>query len=84
VAAESIELIQELYMAETVKKAKAPAKPRKSAAKTTAAPIELKPVIVSHEQIAKLAHQLWAERGYQHGSPEKDWLRAEQLLKQAS
>jgi hypothetical protein len=79
-------------MAETVKKAKAPAKPRKSAAKTTAAPVEVphaaetrasKPV--SHDEIRRLAHQFWAERGYQMGSPEKDWLRAEQeLLKRAS
>jgi hypothetical protein len=72
-------------MAETVKKAKAPAKPRKSAVKTKAAPVELVSVVVTHEEIARLAHRFWAERGYQMGSPERDWFRAEQeLLKRAS
>ena len=35
---------------------------------------------VSREEIAALAHQLWAERGYQHGHDAEDWLRAEQAL----
>jgi hypothetical protein len=35
---------------------------------------------VSHEEIAKLAYCLWADRGYQGGSPEEDWARAEQTL----
>ena len=35
---------------------------------------------VSREEIATLAHQLWAERGYQHGHDAEDWLRAEQAL----
>ena len=30
------------------------------------------------EQIAKLAYQLWEERGRPFGSPSDDWLRAEQ------
>ena len=34
----------------------------------------------SHEEIAKLAHSYWAARGFQHGSPEEDWLRAEREL----
>jgi hypothetical protein len=34
----------------------------------------------THEQIAPLAYALWQERGCPHGSPEMDWLKAEQLL----
>jgi len=32
------------------------------------------------EEIASLAYSFWVERGYQGGSPEEDWLRAEQQL----
>ena len=77
-------------MAETVKKAKAPAKPRKTTtastkAKTKAAVEEVKAVTPSHEEIAQLAHNFWAERGGQDGYAEQDWLRAEQeLIGQAS
>lgn len=35
---------------------------------------------VSRDEIAALAHKLWAERGYQHGHDAEDWLRAEQAL----
>ena len=39
----------------------------------------------THEEIARLAVQYWAERGHQHGQDEHDWLRAEQeLMKMAS
>jgi hypothetical protein len=38
----------------------------------------------SREQIAALAEKFWAERGWPQGSPELDWLRAEQELKAAS
>jgi len=34
------------------------------------------------EQIASLAHALWRERGCPHGSPEEDWFKAEQEVKQ--
>ena len=34
----------------------------------------------SREAIAQLAYLLWQERGCPHGSPEQDWLRAEQHL----
>ena len=89
-------------MTETVKKTKAPAKPRSSAAKTKAVieevaapaklqtvPAKAKPVAEkatvaaapTKEQIAQLAHRFWAERGWQHGSAEQDWLRAEQELR---
>lgn len=32
----------------------------------------------NREEIAKLAHAYWIERGCPEGSPEIDWLRAEQ------
>lgn len=32
------------------------------------------------EEIALLAYSYWETRGYQGGSPEEDWLRAEQEL----
>ena len=69
-------------MAETVKKAKAPAKPRNTTAKakTKAAVEEVRAVTPSHEEIAQLAHNFWAERGWQDGYAEQDWLRAEQAL----
>jgi hypothetical protein len=34
----------------------------------------------TQEEIAKLAYQLWEERGAPIGSPEIDWARAEQAL----
>jgi hypothetical protein len=36
--------------------------------------------IPSQQQIAALAYSYWVARGYQGGSPEQDWLRAEQEL----
>jgi hypothetical protein len=33
------------------------------------------------EEIARLAFLYWEARGYQGGSPEEDWLRAEQELR---
>jgi DUF2934 family protein len=35
----------------------------------------------SREEIAALAYSFWANRGYQGGSSEEDWLRAEEELK---
>jgi len=91
-------------MAETTKKAKAPAKPRKSGTKKTAAladgqqviaangsaaetPVTTAPAVRSqpaknalHDEIARLAHQYWNDRGRQHGRHEDDWYRAEQAL----
>jgi hypothetical protein len=31
------------------------------------------------QDIANLAHALWQQRGCPEGSPEEDWLRAEQM-----
>ena len=79
-------------MAETVKKPKAAAKPRKTASKKKADPVTADPVTnnhhgeatersVSHADIANLAHTYWKERGHKHGHHEEDWLRAEQELR---
>jgi hypothetical protein len=90
---------------ETVKKTKAPTKPKtavktpegetgsavkaapKSAAKTKVkAASKTKAVDVAasrtptYEEIAQLAERYWAERGWQDGYAEQDWLRAEQEL----
>jgi hypothetical protein len=35
----------------------------------------------SHEEVASLAYNYWVERGFAHGSPEQDWLRAEAELR---
>ncbi len=72
-------------MADTVKKTKAPAKPRKTAVKKENVAVAPTPVMPSREQIEKLAQAYWAQRGYIDGFAEQDWLRAEQeLLKMAS
>ncbi len=69
-------------MAEVVKKAKAPAKPRKTATKkqavVAAAPSDVLP---SHEEIQNLARYYWAQNGYKDGHAEQDWLRAEHDLR---
>lgn len=87
-------------MAETIK-TKAPAKPRKTAAKAATEsktatvaqngastgntnqvnPTQAKPVNVSREEIAKLAHHYWVTDGHRHGSHVDHWLRAEKELR---
>jgi hypothetical protein len=37
----------------------------------------------THEEIAALAYSYWEGRGYQGGTPEEDWLRAEAELRAA-
>ena len=37
---------------------------------------------VSQEEIAQLAYSFWEARGYQGGSPEEDWQRAEEQLRE--
>lgn len=48
-----------------------------------AAPVIVAPVIEqpAQEAIAALAYSYWIDRGCQGGSPEQDWLRAEQELR---
>lgn len=68
----------------TTKSVEAPngtAKRRKPAAKKQTTVIAAAP---SREEIARLAEKFWAERGRPEGSPEQDWLRAEQELRTAS
>jgi hypothetical protein len=36
---------------------------------------------ISHEEVARLAHKFWKERGARHGSHEEDWYRAERELR---
>jgi hypothetical protein len=68
-----------LMPTKSVETANGAAKPRKPAAKKqTTAPAP------TREEIARLAEKYWAERGWPEGSPEQDWLRAEQELKAAS
>ena len=72
-------------MADTVKKAKAPAKPRKTAAKKEKVSQPAETSMPPRDEIGKLARAYWEQRGYQDGYAEQDWLRAEQeLLKMAS
>lgn len=35
----------------------------------------------THEQIARLAYQIWQERGQTHGQDLEDWLKAEEQLR---
>jgi hypothetical protein len=37
----------------------------------------------SQDAVARLAYWYWEARGYQGGSPEADWLRAERELRAA-
>ena len=69
-------------MADTVKKAKAPTKPRKAAAKKEIATPVTNGVMPSREQVEQLAQKYWAQRGYLDGFAEQDWLKAEQELMQ--
>ena len=73
---------------------KVPAKPHKATAPkkelASVTPIDINrepaqvtvsPTRISTEQIARLAHQYWLERGCQHGHDAEDWFRAEQELR---
>ena len=81
-------------MAENMKSAITAPKPRKTAAKKKAAdtPSNVTEITfnreqmtvarnISNDEIARLAHQLWNDRGRQHGHDAEDWFRAEQLLR---
>jgi hypothetical protein len=39
---------------------------------------------VTVDSVSQLAYSYWEARGYQGGSPEEDWLRAEQALRALS
>jgi hypothetical protein len=66
----------------------APAQPvavsHKHAAKKAYEPVEQQvpnaPRPVAQDDIAKLAYSYWEARGFQGGSPQEDWLRAEREL----
>lgn len=68
-------------MTDIGKKTKTAAKPRKTATKKEKADQMMQPT-PSREQIEQLARKFWADRGYQDGYAEQDWLRAEQELHQ--
>lgn len=68
-------------MAESKKKTKSVAKPRIAAAKKAVVTNEVQTIGPSREQIAELARKYWAERGWQDGYAEQDWLRAEDELR---
>ncbi|HEY3704768.1 MAG TPA: DUF2934 domain-containing protein [Terracidiphilus sp.] len=78
--------------AATADKATTAAKPRKVAAKkggngVTADPVSLNGQAaindqhVPHDEVARLAHTYWQQRGHKHGQHEDDWYRAEQELR---
>ena len=60
---------------------KATKAPTKTAAKTAAEESKPAKKHVTHEEVAKLAEQLWIERGRPEGSAHVDWHHAEQKLK---
>ncbi len=52
----------------------------KKPSEKTEQPAPAAPRHVAHEEIAKLAYSYWEARGFQGGSPEEDWVRAEREL----
>jgi len=76
---------EEISMADSVKMTKAPAKPRTTAPRKPKVTKKATVALPSREEIERLAQSYWAQRGYQDGYAEQDWLRAEQdLLQMAS
>jgi len=76
----------------TAPKATTAAKPRKSASKKTADPVAANTVSENHhatkqgrsfsqDEVARLAHSYWQQRGHKHGHHMEDWFRAEQELR---
>ena len=66
---------------EELKKAKATsAKPIKTETKKESVVAISKPYVVSRATIEKVAHQIWIQRGYQHGHALEDWITAERVL----
>jgi hypothetical protein len=78
-------MVGKFHNGETPLSASTPIKPKtaakpKAAAKTRKPAAAKKDAPPTAEQIAHLAEKYCAERGRPHGSPEHDWLRAEQEL----
>lgn len=57
------------------------AEPKKAAARKKVSQPKVTQMRASHDEIAKLAHRYFIERGHQHGHHEEDWLRAERELR---
>jgi hypothetical protein len=55
-------------------------RPAKSASAQPPVALLEPPVRPSGEEVAELAYSYWEARNFQGGSPEEDWLRAEQEL----
>ena len=51
-----------------------------SAATAPAELTEMEKADATSEDISRLAYSLWEQRGCPEGSPEDDWIRAEQML----
>jgi hypothetical protein len=65
---------------ETTPKSSSATAPKKAAPRKRTSPGNVTTIGVSHEEIARLAHRYWKERGGQHGHDADDWFRAEQAL----
>jgi hypothetical protein len=71
------------------RKSPSPVRKKHSAPQTTnAEPVDTETTIVvavtsepTQDEIALQAYLYWEDRGFQGGSPEEDWLRAEQELR---
>ena len=63
-------------------KPKAPAMHKRATKKTidTAVPTSEPVRAISIEEISRRAYSFWEARGYQGGTPEEDWFRAEREL----
>jgi hypothetical protein len=57
-----------------------PAVAKKKATPAKAKTVDVAASVPTHAEIAQLAQQYWAERGWQDGYAEQDWLRAEREL----
>jgi hypothetical protein len=63
-------------------KPKAPAMHKRATKKTTEAAVPTSEPVraISTEEISRRAYSFWEARGYQGGTPEEDWFRAEREL----
>ena len=64
-------------------KSRTPRSRKALAAVKTARPTAV-PAVLDYEEVARLAYFYWESRGYQGGSPEEDWYRAEEELRKRS